>query len=162
MRKERLMPSQRTLIGLAGVAVIVLATAAYLLWPRAEWNQDEITTLRGLWIGSLPALPPDPSNKVAYDERAVALGQDLFFDTRLSVNGKVACATCHLPEQDFQDGKPLGQGVGTTARRTMPIAGTAYSPWLFWDGRKDSQWARRLARSRARSNTVARAPSTPT
>src|SRR5215213_1995893 len=138
------MPSQRTLIGLAGVAVIVLATAAYLLWPRSAWNQDEITTLRGLWIGSLPALPPDPSNKVADDERAVTLGQQLFFDTQLSVNGKVACASCHLPEQEFQDGKPLGQGVGTTARRTMPIAGTAYSPWLFWDGRKDSQWAQAL------------------
>src|SRR4051794_32234828 len=144
MRKERLMPSQRTLIGLAGVAVIVLATAAYLLWPRSEWNQDEIATLRGLWIGSLPALPPDPSNKVADDERAVALGQQLFFDTQLSANGKVACASCHLPEQGFQDGKPLGQGVGTTARRTMPIAGAAYSPWLFWDGRKDSLWAQAL------------------
>jgi len=137
------MPSKRILIGLAGVAVVV-AIAAYLLWPRSEWSQDEITPLRGLWIGSLPALPPDPSNKVADDERAVALGQQLFFDTRLSSNGKVACASCHLPEQDFQDGKPLGQGVGTTARRTMPIAGTAYSPWLFWDGRKDSQWAQAL------------------
>ena len=154
------MPSQRTLIGLAGVAVIVLAIAAYLLWPRSEWNQDEIATLRGLWIGSLPALPPDPSNKVADDERAVALGQQLFFDTRLSVNGAVACATCHLPEQDFQDGKPLGQGVGTTARRTMPIAGTAYSPWLFWDGRKDSLWPRRSAHSRARSSTAAAARNT--
>jgi cytochrome c peroxidase len=26
----------------------------------------------------------------------------------------------------------------------MPIAGTAYSPFLFWDGRKDSQWAQAL------------------
>jgi cytochrome c peroxidase len=144
MRKERLMPSQRTLIGLAGVAVMVLATASFLLWPRSEWSQDEIATLRGLWIGSLPPLAPDPSNKVADDQRAVALGQQLFFDTRLSVNGKVACASCHPPQQDFQDGKPLGQGVGTTARRTMPIAGTAYSPWLFWDGRKDSLWAQAL------------------
>jgi cytochrome c peroxidase len=138
------MPSKRILIGLAGVAVVLIVAAAYLLWPRAEWSQDEVNTLRGLWIGSLPALPPDPSNKVADDERAVILGQQLFFDTRLSVNGKVACASCHLPEQGFQDGKPLGQGVGTTARRTMPIAGTAYSPWLFWDGRKDSQWAQAL------------------
>lgn len=137
------MLSKRILIGLTS-AVIIAAAAAYLLWPRAEWSQDEITTLRGLWIGSLPALPPDPSNNVADDERAVTLGQQLFFDTRLSVNGKVACASCHLPERGFQDGKPLGQGVGTTARRTMPIAGTVYSPWLFWDGRKDSQWAQAL------------------
>jgi cytochrome c peroxidase len=124
--------------------MIAIACATYLLWPRSEWSQDEIATLRGLWIGSLPPLAPDPSNKVADDERAVALGQQLFFDTRLSVDGTVACASCHPPSLDFQDGKPLGQGVGTTARRTMPIAGTAYSPWLFWDGRKDSQWAQAL------------------
>jgi cytochrome c peroxidase len=138
------MPSKRILIGLVSAALLVVAVATFLLWPRAEWTTEEVATLRGLWLGSLPALPPDPSNKVADDPRAVALGQRLFFDTRLSSNGKVACASCHLPEQSFQDGKPLGQGVGTTARRTMPIAGTAYSPWLFWDGRKDSQWAQAL------------------
>ncbi len=136
---------RRTLgIGLVAVAIIAAVVAASMLWPRPEWTKDEITTLRGLWIGSLPALAPDPSNRVGDDPRAAAMGQKLFFDTRLSSNGKVACATCHLPSKDFQDGKPLGQGVGTTARRTMPIAGTAYSPWLFWDGRKDSQWAQAL------------------
>jgi cytochrome c peroxidase len=138
------MLSKRIVIGLAGAAAIVVATATYLLWPRSEWSQDEIAALRGLWIRSLPAVPPDPSNKVADDPRAVALGQKLFFDTRLGSSGKVACASCHLPSLGFQDGKPLGQGVGTTTRRTMPIAGTAYSLWLFWDGRKDSQWAQAL------------------
>jgi cytochrome c peroxidase len=49
-----------------------------------------------------------------------------------------------LPELNFQDGLPLAQGVGTTTRRTMTIIGTSYSPWLFWDGRKDSQWAQAL------------------
>src|SRR4051794_27061696 len=136
------MPAKRILLSVAAATVVLIA--GYLLWPHAEWSQDEIAILRGLWIGSMPALPPDPSNTVADDPRAVALGQQLFFDTRLSINGKLACAICHLPEQGFQDGKPLGQGVGTTARRTMPIAGTAYSPWLFWDGRKDSLWAQAL------------------
>jgi cytochrome c peroxidase len=98
----------------------------------------------GLWIGSLPALPPDPSNAVADDPRAVSLGHNLFFDTRFSANGEVSCATCHLPDRGFQDGVPLGRGVGTTTRRTMPLAGTAYSPWLFWDGRKDSLWSQAL------------------
>jgi cytochrome c peroxidase len=111
---------------------------------RQGWSEAELATLRGMWIGSLPSLSPDPSNAVADDARAVELGHQLFFDTRLSVNGEVACATCHLPERGFQDGVALGQGVGTTARRTMPIAGTAYSPWLFWDGRKDSLWAQAL------------------
>jgi cytochrome c peroxidase len=81
---------------------------------------------------------------VADDPQAAALGQELFFDTRFSSNGRVACATCHLPNKEFQDGTPLAHGVGTTSRRTMTIIGTAYSPWLFWDGRKDSQWAQAL------------------
>ena len=133
----------RLLIPLAAVALIGLA--AYFWWPRSpQWTEAEIAAIRALWLGSLPPLPPDPSNQYADDARAAALGQEFFFDTRFSVNGEVACATCHLPELDFQDGLPLAQGVGTTTRRTMPIAGTAYSPWLFWDGRKDSQWAQAL------------------
>jgi cytochrome c peroxidase len=56
----------------------------------------------------------------------------------------VSCASCHDPARDFQDGIPLGHGVGTTDRRTMPIAGAAYAPFLFWDGRKDGLWAQAL------------------
>ena len=108
------------------------------------WSEEELTQLRSLWIGSLPPLPADPSNQYADDPRAATLGQKLFFDKRFSSNGQVACATCHLPEKLFQDGIPLAHGIGTTDRRTMTIIGTAYSPWFFWDGRKDSQWAQAL------------------
>jgi cytochrome c peroxidase len=108
------------------------------------WTAEELETLRGLWIGSLPPLPVDPSNVYADDARAAALGERLFFDTRFSSNGAVACATCHRPELGFQDGRPLAEGVGPVPRRTMTVVGTAYSPWLFWDGRKDSQWAQAL------------------
>jgi cytochrome c peroxidase len=125
------------LVALGGIA-------AYLSWPSAPWTNDEVATLRSLWIGSLPPLPRDPSNRVADDPRAVALGKRLFFDSRLSANGKVSCASCHQPALQFQDGRPLAEGIGTTTRKTMTIAGTGYSPWLFWDGRKDSQWAQAL------------------
>jgi cytochrome c peroxidase len=81
---------------------------------------------------------------VADDPAAAALGRALFFDERLSSNGRVSCATCHDPELAFQDGKPLGAGVGETTRRTMPIAGAAHNPFLFWDGRKDSLWSQAL------------------
>jgi cytochrome c peroxidase len=118
--------------------------SAYLLWPRPTWSEDEIAALHSLWIGSLPSLAPDPSNRYGDDPAAAALGERIFFDTRFSSNGQVACATCHLPQMDFQDGKPLSQGVGMTNRRAMPLAGSAYSPWFFWDGRKDSQWAQAL------------------
>lgn len=133
----------RTILILLGV--FSLTAAAYVWWPRsADWTAAELATLQTLGLDNLPPLPPDPSNQYAGDSRAAALGQKLFFDTRFSVNGQVACGTCHLPQLGFQDGLPLGQGVGQTGRRTMPIAGTAYSPWLFWDGRKDSQWAQAL------------------
>src|SRR5919107_1319265 len=100
--------------------------------------------LRSLSLASLAPLAADPSNRYADDPRAAALGRALFFDARLSGNGKVSCATCHVPSKDFQDGTPLAHGVETTARRTMPVAGTAHSPWMFWDGRADSQWAQAL------------------
>jgi cytochrome c peroxidase len=109
-----------------------------------EWTTEQRTMLRSLSLASLEPLRADPSNRFADDPRAVVLGRDLFFDTRLSGNGKVACATCHVPSQDFQDGTPLGHGVGTTGRRTMPIAGTAHGAWFFWDGRADSQWSQAL------------------
>jgi cytochrome c peroxidase len=140
------LKSRKILAGLAVLSIASLIVVAYLILSQAEWtpSADEMITLRSLWIGSLQALPPDPSNKYADDPRAAVFGQRLFIDERFSANGKVSCATCHKPDLMFQDGIPLAKGVGTTNRRTMTLVGTAYSPWLFWDGRKDSQWAQAL------------------
>ena len=124
-----------------GLGLLIVSCSSLL--PN-RWSEEEMNSLRSLWIGSLPPLPADPSNKYADDPAAAALGQKLFFDTRFSSNGQVSCASCHLTDLLFQDGTPLATGVGTTNRRTMTIIGTAYSPWQFWDGRKDSQWAQAL------------------
>lgn len=112
--------------------------------PEAPWSADERSMLQSLSLASLPALPADPSNAYADRPEAARLGAQLFFDTLMSGNGRVSCATCHQPGKDFQDGIALGKGVGTAGRRTMPLAGTAYSPWQFWDGRADSHWAQAL------------------
>lgn len=132
---------------LCGAVMIVLltATTAYaVLHSRTRWTADERALLRSLSLSNLGALPEDPSNRYADDSAAARLGHRLFFDTRLSSTGTVSCASCHIAEQDFQDGLPLAKGVGETARRTMPVAGTAHSPWQFWDGRADSQWGQAL------------------
>ncbi|WP_431297886.1 cytochrome-c peroxidase [Tabrizicola sp. BL-A-41-H6] len=131
------------------VAVLTLlaGSALALYWTTqssAAWTEQEIRLVTSLALSKLPPLPADPSNAVADEPIAATLGKALFFDTRLSANTEVACATCHLPDRQFQDDLPRARGVGETARRTMPIAGTAYSPWLFWDGRKDSQWSQAL------------------
>jgi cytochrome c peroxidase len=75
----------------------------------------------------------------------MALGKKFFFDSRFSVNGEVSCATCHQPAIGFTDLLPLAKGVGVAKRRTMPLIGSAYSPWFFWDGRKDSLWSQAIA-----------------
>jgi len=109
-----------------------------------RWSREERAILAAMRLAALPAPPADPSNAVADRPEAAALGKRLFADARLSGNGQVSCASCHTPEREFQDGLPVGKGVGTGSRRTMPIAATAHSPWLFWDGRKDSQWSQAL------------------
>jgi len=142
---RRLLP--RFVAIMMPVSVLIVSVAAFIgraLPARSGWTTDERALLRSLSLASLEPLEPDPTNHYSDDARAAALGRALFFDTRLSGNGKVACATCHVPAQDFQDGTPLGHGVGVTGRRTMPIAGTAHGAWFFWDGRADSQWGQAL------------------
>lgn len=133
----------KTLMIAAGtllISMLVVAAAP----PNDRWPEEELEKLQELSLSQLEPLPSDPTNRYADDARAVQLGHRLFFDARLSSNGKVSCATCHQAEKEFQDGTPLAAGVGTTNRRTMPIGGTAYAPFLFWDGRKDSLWSQAL------------------
>ena len=150
MRTLRPLPAARRA---AATVVLALAAAGTALMtareagaapPAERWSRAEQATLGAMHITRLPAPPADPSNAVAAKPEAIALGQRLFADPRLSKNGQVACATCHDAQRDFQDGRPVGQGVGTGRRRTMPVVAAAHSPWLFWDGRKDSLWAQAL------------------
>jgi len=129
------------------VGIIGLAVGACGQWSSspAEWTRIEVDVLRSLWLQSLPGLPPDPSNAVADNPIAAEFGRQLFFDVRLSANGGISCATCHQEVRRFTDGLQKAQAIGTTARHTPSIVGTAYSPWQFWDGRRDSQWAQALA-----------------
>jgi len=138
------MRATRLMLKLAACAALATVLVAALAGRRDQWTAKEREMLKSLSLASLGPLPADPSNRFADDARAAALGERLFSDARLSGNGKVSCATCHVPQRDFQDGTPLAHGVGTTGRRTMPIAGTAHGAWFFWDGRTDSQWSQAL------------------
>jgi cytochrome c peroxidase len=67
----------------------------------------------------------------------IALGQELFFDGRLSADGTVACATCHDPARAFTDGRPVSIGIhGRAGQRNAPtILNALYNKAQFWDGR---------------------------
>ena len=128
------------------ICACTLVCVAYPATPTlaTSWTDEELAVIRSLGLGSLPTLQTDPTNPVADDPRAVDFGHRLFFDTRLSANGNVACVSCHLPELNFTDGRPVAEGIGMTIRNAPTLVGIAYSPWYFWDGRKDSLWSQAL------------------
>lgn len=113
-------------------------------YPKPPWTAEEQGSIASLWIGYLPPLPTDASNLVADNPAAARFGHQLFFDKRFSGNGEVACASCHAPAKHFTDGLALSVGMGITGRSAPSIVGTAYHPFIFWDGRVDSQWAQAL------------------
>lgn len=110
--------------------------------PPSPWTQPVVDSL--IRLSPLGPVPDDPLNAVADDPHAAALGQFLFFDTRLSKTRQVACATCHTPEHGFADNLPLSKAVGTTKRHTPTVLNTVYNRWFFWDGRADSLWSQAL------------------
>ncbi len=129
----------------------LLALAAGVAWQQVSaplpeyWSDSEVALIGSLSLTALPPLPADPSNAVADSEEAARLGRWLYFDPRLSANGRVACASCHQPALAFTDGLALAVGIDVGTRHTPSLIGLSYSPWYYWDGRKDSQWAQALA-----------------
>jgi cytochrome c peroxidase len=79
---------------------------------------------------AVPADNPQTPDKIA-------LGEKLFFDGRLSVDGTVACSTCHDPARAFTDGRTVSIGVkGRAGQRNSPtILNALYNNMQFWDGR---------------------------
>lgn len=77
-----------------------------------------------------PAVPADnPMSAIK-----VQLGRYLFYDGRMSVNGKESCGTCHQQKLAFTDGR--GRAQGTTGqlhpRGSMSLVNVAYVPFLTW------------------------------
>lgn len=65
------------------------------------------------------------------------LGRRLFYDTRLSSDLTVSCASCHHPDLAFSDaGKSLSLGVGgAVGQRNSPsLSNLAWYPAFMWDG----------------------------
>jgi cytochrome c peroxidase len=73
----------------------------------------------------------------ALDARRIALGKKLYFDTRLSKDGTVACATCHDVSRGFTDRRNASEGIGgQVGRRNAPTTMNAvFFQSQFWDGR---------------------------
>jgi cytochrome c peroxidase len=64
----------------------------------------------------------------------VELGRHLFYDKRMSVNGRQSCASCHRQELAFTDGRARGEGATGQLhpRGSMSLVNVAYVPLLTW------------------------------
>ena len=71
-------------------------------------------------------------------EEGIALGKRLFYDTRLSLDNSISCASCHKPPEGFSDSRALSIGVDGTpgTRNSMPLVNLAFnfSGNFNWDG----------------------------
>lgn len=88
--------------------------------------------------------PPDPTNRVADNPRAAALGQYLFFDRQVSGNNRFSCSSCHQPARAYTDGRRFGKAIGTDSRNTPTLINAADFHWFFLAGRADSMWSQAL------------------
>ena len=80
-------------------------------------------------------------------EAKVALGHRLFYDADLSIDGTMACSTCHQQHRGFADGNPTHAGVhGDPGRRNVPgLANVAWRRVLTWGDRKRCSQATAVA-----------------
>lgn len=63
------------------------------------------------------------------------LGRYLFYDKRMSVNGKESCGSCHRQELAFTDGRARAEGTTGMLhpRSSMSLVNVAYAPHLTWE-----------------------------
>lgn len=81
---------------------------------------------------------PDP---IEVDEAKAALGEMLFFDTRLSGDTSLSCASCHDPEHGWSDGRALSDGYTGVGyfRNSRSLFNVGYREHVMWDARLDGR-----------------------
>src|SRR6266700_2631324 len=142
------------------LSVLLLLSCIFAVLAAPAVNEDTaVGPPPALAPGQAPPLPkqgllaePRSSNQVGFPAALtasvvppaspltpaiVALGEKLFFDSRLSGDGTVACATCHDPARAFTDGRPTSVGIhGLVSQRNAPtVLNALYNKTQFWDGR---------------------------
>lgn len=120
---------------LTAIAVTVAGAALGLWsWRAADPNAFAAGSAFGLPPLHLPA-------DVVLEPGRIELGRKLFFDRRLSFNGTMSCAMCHVPEEGFtSNASQTAMGIeGKSLRRNSPsLLNVAWQTSLFHDGRESS------------------------
>jgi cytochrome c peroxidase len=119
-------------------AIMLAVITVYLWWLVSKLNaQMKDAIPLGLpadtWQFYVPKDNPPTASKIE-------LGRGLFFDARLSANGKISCSSCHDPNLAFADGRPVAEGIAGRlgTRNTPTLLNAMFNPAQFWDGRTDT------------------------
>ncbi|UMY66084.1 cytochrome-c peroxidase [Flavobacterium sp. HJ-32-4] len=104
-------------------------------------NRNEVVRNDKATFFDADAFNPDafiPSGEYAYSAEKAALGEALFYDTRLSKSNDRSCATCHHPEKAFTDGLATNHALSgkNLARNTPTLTYAGFQNALFWDLRQ--------------------------
>jgi cytochrome c peroxidase len=86
-----------------------------------------------------PEMPKNPDNPVTIE--GIELGRRLFYDSILSGDYNLSCASCHKQEYAFSDGGikfSKGHNNKSQKRNTMPLFNLAWYESFFWDGHAQS------------------------
>lgn len=123
-------------------AALVIAGAVFAGLAAAQVSfsdgEREAIARHGPWP---PPLTRDAGNRHSGKPAAIAFGRKLFFDPRLSLDGSHACASCHLPQQAWTDGRPRSIGRELLDRNAPTIADSRFERWFGRDGGADSLWS---------------------
>ena len=115
-------------------AITAIAALGVWQWRAADEGVLDTAAAFGLPPLQLPA-------HVVADRSRVELGRKLFFDRRLSFNGTMSCAMCHVPEEGFtSNASRTAVGIeGKSLKRNAPsLLNVAWQSTLFHDGRESS------------------------
>ena len=131
------MNSRRTLY----VLTLALTVAGLLFW-YASANRPEAVPIGSVVEIKAPlGLPPVP---IPADNpptaETIVLGRRLYYETSLSSDNTISCASCHMPPMAFADGRRVSTGVGGKqgVRNSPSVIDSAYWALQFWDGRAGS------------------------
>jgi cytochrome c peroxidase len=117
-------------------SVICSTLAALALAPCLGVTRAEPVAVEGNFQWRLPRGFPQPAVPADNPMTAqkVRLGRLLFYEPRLSITGRHACASCHTQALAFTDGKAraLGATGELHARSAMSLVNVAYNPVYTW------------------------------
>jgi cytochrome c peroxidase len=124
----------RLVVVAAALIAALLATMATAAFSKQRRVATPLTGFSAPFVFGRFNVPADNPLTV----ESVEVGRRLFYDPRLSANGKVSCSTCHIQRLAFTDGRTTGIGVSgkPLAFNSMTLANLMWGPQhFFWNGR---------------------------